>query len=162
MCEGPALMPVRILDGSARDTARAWRALKAAKPGYFCAPPMIATRILVIEDNEIERTGLVSVLGKEGFQVVGVPNGQEALDQLQTQPTDVILLDMLMPNVDGWHFLQMQQADPQLSNIPVVVVTGLAVATDDWAQELGASGLVKKPIETEQLVQKLRTLGGAA
>lgn len=123
---------------------------------------MMATRILVIEDNEIERIGLAAVLGNEGFDVVAVSGGQEGLDQLHTQPADVILLDMLMPNVDGWHFLQMQQADPQLSNIPVVVMTGLAVATDDWAQELGASGLVKKPIHTEQLVQKLRALGGAA
>jgi CheY-like chemotaxis protein len=123
---------------------------------------MMATRILVIEDNEIERIGLATVLGKEGFQVVAVPDGQKALDQLHTEPADVILLDMLMPAVDGWHFLELQQADPQLSNIPVVVVTGLAVATDDWAQELGAKGLVKKPIHTEKLVEKLRALGGAA
>ena len=120
------------------------------------------TRILIIEDNEIERIGLSAFLGNEGFEVAAVSDGQAGLDQVRDARPDVILLDMLMPAFDGWHFLRERRADPGLCRIPVLVVTGLPVATESWAEELGANGFVRKPIQTEHLVELLRQFDGPA
>jgi CheY-like chemotaxis protein len=112
--------------------------------------------ILVVEDNDIERTGLTAFLRRNGYHVVEAHNGEEALHQLDKQVPDLILLDMQMPTVDGWHFLQERRGDPELVSVPVVLVTGLANATEAWAEGVGAEGVVPKPIHTERLLETVR------
>jgi CheY-like chemotaxis protein len=112
--------------------------------------------ILVVEDNDIERTGLTTFLRGKGYHVVEAQNGEEALTQLDKQVPELILLDMQMPRVDGWHFLQERREDPELVSVPVVVVTGLANATDAWAENVGAEAVLPKPIHTERLMEKVR------
>jgi two-component system NtrC family response regulator len=82
-------------------------------------------------------------------------NGAEALRLLRAgPPPDLILLDMLMPVPDGWHFLErlrQERARP-----PVVVTTAAAIISREWAQAHGCAGLIRKPIETEQLLEEVR------
>jgi CheY-like chemotaxis protein len=112
--------------------------------------------LLVVEDNEVAREGLANVLSRHGYAVALAANGKEALDYLAGNPVpDLILLDMLMPVLDGWRFLEQLKQSGRLGTAPVVVTTG-TVLTREWAGDHGCAGFVKKPIEVEPLLEEIR------
>jgi CheY-like chemotaxis protein len=120
---------------------------------------MAGSTILVIEDNSIQREGLVIVLRQHGFTVLTVAGANEALSKLSSGPMpDLILLDMLVPapGGDGWWFLQQRQRIPALAAAPVIVTTALAVASLEWADSLGAAGLIRKPFDVDPLMAEIR------
>jgi len=113
--------------------------------------------LLVVEDNPAEREALAAVLESEGYGVVSAANGKQALERLRGTPTpDAMLLDMLMSELDGWQLLGLLRHYPAIAKIPLFIVTGLDIATDEWARSLRASGLVHKPIDLELLLRQLR------
>jgi CheY-like chemotaxis protein len=80
--------------------------------------------VLVVDDDDDLRRTLCDVLTDEGFETVGVPDGAAALAYLERSPLPAaILLDLMMPNMDGWMFRERQLGDPRLAKIPVVVMT---------------------------------------
>src|SRR6478736_4724834 len=102
-----------------------------------------AKTILVVEDNDITREGLAAVLRRAACRVATAENGQQALGVLGADPPpDLILLDMLMPVLDGWHFLDRLKRSPRKS-VPVVVTTG-TILTPEWATQHGCAGFIKK------------------
>ncbi|HEV7555297.1 MAG TPA: response regulator [Kofleriaceae bacterium] len=111
-------------------------------------------RVLVVDDDTEIRETIVEVLEDAGYCAVGVADGVEALAQLR-DPEDrwcVVLLDMMMPNMDGPTFRAEQLQDPALSPIPVVIVS----ATNDVAgaaEQLGVAAHVTKPVPLKQLVE---------
>ncbi len=112
--------------------------------------------LLVVEDNAITREGLAIVLREAGYHVVLASNGNEALDELQRHPApDLVLLDMLMPVLDGWHFLQELQRQPQGAAVSILVVTGTVLSLD-WALSHGCCGFLRKPIEPESLLGEIQ------
>jgi CheY-like chemotaxis protein len=118
--------------------------------------------ILIVDDNTIQREGLAVVLRQHGFSILSVSNGQEALDLIQQVIPDLILLDMLIPNNqgDGWWFLQRRRQTPTLASIPILITTALPIASQEWANSLGANGLIRKPIEVEPLLTAIRSCLG--
>ncbi len=112
--------------------------------------------ILVVDDNERERNGVAALLRGQGYDVATASNGQEALDVVARQRQCLILLDMLMPSGDGWWFLEQRREDREAARIPVLVITGLAIATEAWARGVNAAGLIKKPIDVDELLEKVR------
>jgi CheY-like chemotaxis protein len=117
------------------------------------APAKQAKSLLVVEDSEIERVGLTVVLQGRGYRVAAVANGQEAIQFLRgDELPDMILLDMMMPVMDGWGFLHNRRPDPRLAAIPVILMTGLGVAGNEWAASLGAYACFRKPIDPDSLV----------
>src|SRR5215208_4497205 len=82
-----------------------------------------ASRILVVEDEAIIRAFLADGLTDAGYEVETAENGADALDRLEAYAPDVVLLDLLMPVMDGWAFLRERQDDPRLSTVPVVVLS---------------------------------------
>ena len=118
--------------------------------------------LLVVEDNAIEREGLAAVLRQEGYSVISAANGKEALDRLNGGPIpDLLLLDMMMSEIDGWQLLKMLRRRPELLALPVIIVTGLGIANLEWARSVGAVGLVRKPIDLEQLKDSLARVFGS-
>jgi CheY-like chemotaxis protein len=112
--------------------------------------------VLVVEDNPLERKAIAAVLGQAGYDPVVAANGKEALERLSSNPApDVMLLDMMMSEVDGWQLLKLLRQYPALLAIPVIIVTGLGIASLEWARSLGAAGLVHKPVEVEYLKGEL-------
>lgn len=111
--------------------------------------------ILVVEDDEGPRASLGAILTAEGYEVAPAADAREALNLLATglRPA-LILLDMIGPNVDGWRFMALRRIDPELDRIPVVVMTGLTVASDEWARSLGA--VLRKPIDSARLLELVR------
>ena len=83
-------------------------------------------RILLIEDTPIVREPLARLLKDEGFQVIAAADGAEAMTHLETHVVDLILLDVLMPHMNGLTFLERLRHDPQHADIPVIAVTGVA------------------------------------
>src|SRR3982074_3818832 len=80
--------------------------------------------ILVVEDDPDIRAALTQILSDDGYAVATAANGQEAIDHLRrTSPPALILLDLMMPVMDGWQFRSHQKQDPALKSIPVVIVT---------------------------------------
>jgi CheY-like chemotaxis protein len=113
--------------------------------------------ILVAEDDAILRKGMVVLLREEGYTVATAANGKEALDYLCSQPVpDLILLDMLMPVLDGWMFMSELRQMPGCSTIPVVVVTAMTVASKEWTKALGAVDLMKKPVDEQTFLDAVR------
>ena len=86
--------------------------------------------ILCIED-EPEMIDLIRlILGRRGFDVVGAAGGKEGLEKVRQEPPDLILLDLMMPDMDGWEVYQQIKADEKTKNIPVIVVTAKAQSID--------------------------------
>ena len=106
-------------------------------------------KILVIEDDPAIRETLGEILEDEGYSVLGAANGQEALRQLQDgcRPC-LILLDLMMPVMNGWEFRTRQQADPSLDTIPVVILSG-GGNVQQSAADLNAAGYLSKPVKLE-------------
>jgi CheY-like chemotaxis protein len=112
-----------------------------------------APAILIVEDDFDIREALTQILETEGYPVAGATNGREALDYLSShQPPCVILLDLMMPVMDGWQFREAQQRDPNLSKIPVVVISADASVMQK-AASINAVGYLKKPIELDHLLE---------
>jgi len=111
-----------------------------------------ARRILVVEDDADIRETLSLILQDEGYQVGEASNGQEALDQLRHgSHADLIVLDLMMPIMDGWQFRREQERDPELAAIPVVVVSADG-SIHQKAKSIGAIDYVKKPIDLSTLL----------
>jgi two-component system response regulator MprA len=112
--------------------------------------------LLIVEDNDVAREGLAVVLRREGYRVVPTANGEQALQQLRGGPRpDLILLDMLMPVLDGWHFLSRLGREGPQPPVPVIIVTSTNL-TREWADDHGCHGFVRKPVETERLLEEVR------
>jgi adenylate cyclase len=105
-------------------------------------------RILVVDDNRLNRFKLQHDLEQQGFFVGQAQNGREALTALRSEPYDVVLLDILMPEMDGYQVLKHVKADPTLQHLPVIVIT----AVDDTESavrciEMGADDFLTKPFD---------------
>jgi CheY-like chemotaxis protein len=119
--------------------------------------PLQGKRVLVVEDNEVLREGLAVVLRRCGCAVTLAEEGGEALSLLRSGALhDLILLDMLTPGLDGWGFLDQLHRDPALATVAVLITTGLGVASREWAASLGAAGLLRKPVDTDELLGEVR------
>src|SRR5262249_33017576 len=106
--------------------------------------------ILVIEDNAVTRDAVALVLQDEGYSVIGVANGQEALLHLRhAEPPNLILLDLKMPVMNGWEFRKLQAEDPALKSIPVVILSADA-RVPQKAAALGVADFVVKPIDFDK------------
>lgn len=106
------------------------------------------TSILVVEDNAVHRATLVTSLEREGHRVVTAEDGRRGLELLRSEPFDVVLLDIVMPEVDGYQVLDQVKADPKLRHIPVIVITSVDdVGSAVRCIEMGADDLLTKPFD---------------
>ena len=109
--------------------------------------------ILIVEDDESVREALVALLEGAGHRVVEAGDGAEALARLRgAEPVGLILLDLMMPVMNGWEFREQQQKDPALSTIPVAVVSGVRNALNRRAT-LNAVEYFQKPVDLTALLQ---------
>ncbi len=112
--------------------------------------------IWIVEDDKDIRDVTIELLEMEGYQVRAFGNGREALDGFQsgTPLPSVILLDLMMPIMDGWEFRRHQLAEPKLKDIPVVVATANGSSTYH-SQAMANVDLVRKPIDVDELLATL-------
>lgn len=114
-------------------------------------PPLV----LVVDDDPDILEALAEILEVEGFESRRARNGREALEKLGPQTPDLILLDLMMPVMDGWEFAQKLRAIPDFAPPPIIVLSAdRNVAAK--AGELGAVAHLSKPFELEDLLQLVR------
>jgi CheY-like chemotaxis protein len=116
-------------------------------------------KILLVEDNEMNRDMLSRRLERRGYQVVMALDGQQGVDLARSEKPDLILLDMSLPVLDGWEAARQLKADEQTRAIPVIALTAHAMSGDrEKALESGCDDYDTKPIDLNRLLGKMETL----
>lgn len=117
------------------------------------------TKILLVEDNEMNRDMLSRRLVRNGFEIVMAVNGQEGLDLASSESPDLILLDMSLPIIDGWEAARRLKADAATAKIPVIALTAHAMVQDkEKALAAGCDDFDTKPVELPRLLEKINSL----
>ena len=115
------------------------------------------TKVLIVDDNEDNRIVLQRMLKHGGYQVVSAANGNEALERAKDVRPDLVLMDLAMPEMDGWTATARMKAEEDLEDIPVIVVTGHVTGEEILrAQKVGCHDVVSKPIDYYVLMDKLK------
>jgi two-component system nitrogen regulation response regulator NtrX len=122
------------------------------------APKAQSKLVLIVEDNEVTRESLATLLRRHGYSSRVAATVRQALEALRTEKPDLILLDMFLSGGgdDGWALLAKLRCNPDWRSIPFIIVTGMGVACDEWATSLGARAIIRKPINPNELVLKLK------
>jgi len=117
------------------------------------------SKILLVEDNEMNRDMLSRRLQKKGYEVVLAVDGEEGVTKAQSEVPALILMDMSLPGIDGWEATRRIKADPQTKGIPVIALTAHALTSDrEAALAAGCDDFDTKPVELTRLLAKIETL----
>jgi len=116
-------------------------------------------KILLVEDNEMNRDMLSRRLKRKGYDVVIAVDGAEGVSMAATVEPDLVLMDMSLPILDGWEATRQLKADPKTQEIPIIALTAHAMAGDrEKALEAGCDDYDTKPIELPRLLEKIKAL----
>jgi CheY-like chemotaxis protein len=116
-------------------------------------------KILLVEDNEMNRDMLSRRLTRNGFEVVIAVNGREGVDLAASSMPDLILMDMSLPILDGWEATRQVKANPATKAIPVIALTAHAMVADkEKALAAGCDEFDTKPVELPRLLEKIKAL----
>jgi len=119
------------------------------------------TKILLVEDNEMNRDMLSRRLQKQGYEVVLAVDGDEGLAKAQSENPALILMDMSLPGIDGWEATRRLKAAPHTQKIPIIALTAHAMTDDrDKALAAGCDDFDTKPVELPRLLSKMQALLG--
>ncbi|MFC3231432.1 response regulator transcription factor [Marinibaculum pumilum] len=121
----------------------------------------MTARVLIAEDEPNIVESLSFLLKREGLDVTAVLDGEETLRALQADAPDVVILDVMLPSMDGFSILKQIRADPRLKALRVIVLTAKGQAQDRrTAEEIGADAFITKPFSNRDVVERVRRLAG--
>jgi two-component system cell cycle response regulator DivK len=116
-------------------------------------------KILLVEDNEMNRDMLSRRLIKKGYEVVMALDGEQALEMARAEAPDLILMDISLPGLDGWEATRRLKARPETKAIPIIALTAHAMAGDrEKCLEAGCDDYDTKPVEFPRLLGKIEGL----
>ena len=118
---------------------------------------MVAPRILVVDDEPANRKLLEAILASRGYETIPATSGEEALQRLAGE-VDLVLLDIIMPGIDGLEVCRRMRSDPTTAMLPVIVVTGTALAERLHAIEAGADDFIAKPVDKDEVLARIKSL----
>jgi CheY-like chemotaxis protein len=107
----------------------------------------MAGRVLVVDDDKDIRESLADILTEEGYEVAEAANGLQALAEIEREHPDVVLLDLMMPVMDGWKTLQILRRTPRHADVPIVILSAISAP--------GAADYIQKPISLDKLLALL-------
>ena len=114
-------------------------------------------RVLVVDDDDGVRTAVADVLELEGYEVITASNGVEALEQVRTARPDAVVLDLMMPVMDGWTFMEHCRREEVCAETPVLVMSAYRNLTET-APNLGAKACIAKPFDLDVLLGAVERL----
>jgi CheY-like chemotaxis protein len=118
-------------------------------------------KVLLVEDNEMNRDMLSRRLVRRGYEVVFAVDGQQGVDLAKSARPDIILMDMSLPVIDGWEATRRVKADDATKSVPVIGLTAHAMSGDrEKAMEAGCDDYDTKPVELDRLIGKMERLLG--
>ncbi len=115
-------------------------------------------RLLIVDDVPDNLFLVRTILEEEGYEIVTSSNGQEALEIIETEPPDLVLLDVMMPVMDGYEVTRRMRAMKDLPFIPILLITAYDRANAVKGLDLGADEFIRKPIEADELLARVRSL----
>ena len=114
-------------------------------------------KILVVDDSKTELHHLSDILGKRGYTVRTAENGVEAMRRLEEEKPDLILMDVVMPGLNGFQLTRAITRDPRFADVPVIMCTSKSQETDKvWGMRQGARDYIVKPVNADELVTKIK------
>lgn len=117
------------------------------------------SKILLVEDNEMNRDMLTRRLEKRGYTVVIAVDGAAGLAQVKAEKPDLILMDMSLPVIDGWEATKLIRADPEIAGTPIIALTAHAMSSDrEKCLAVGCNDFDTKPVELPRLLGKIEEL----
>jgi len=120
-------------------------------------------RILIVDDSPTEVHVLKTMLEKNGFETLTAMSGEEGLEKARSERPDLVLMDIVMPGLNGFQATRQLTRDPETADIPVIIVTTKDQETDRiWGLRQGAKDYITKPVEERDLVAKVKAVLGAA
>jgi twitching motility two-component system response regulator PilH len=120
---------------------------------------MPVRKVLVVDDSPTERFYLSDILRKSGYAVVTAENGTDGIDKARSDHPDLILMDVVMPGLNGFQATRQLSRDPATQKIPVIMCTTKGQETDRvWGMRQGASDYMVKPIAADALLEKIKAL----
>jgi len=120
-------------------------------------------KVLLVEDNEMNRDMLARRLQRRGFEVVFALDGAQGVAMSKTELPDIVLMDMSLPVMNGWEATRAIKADATTQHIPVIALTAHSMAGDrEKAMEAGCNDYDTKPVELPRLLEKMKALGVTA
>lgn len=124
---------------------------------------MAIHKILVVDDSPTDRQFLLETLAKQGYQVVTAESGEEAIAKAKSEGPDLILMDVVMPGLNGYQATRSITRDDTTKDIPVIMCTSKGAETDKiWGMRQGAIDYLVKPIDPSQLLAKIAGIHNAA
>ena len=121
---------------------------------------MPISKVLVVDDSRTELMHLTDVLKKGGYAVRTAGNAEQALQALQAERPDLVLMDVVMPGQNGFQLTRTITRDPQYAGLPIILCTSKSQETDRvWGMRQGARDYVTKPVDARELLDKIRALG---
>lgn len=119
------------------------------------------TRILIVDDSPTQLNGLTKILAKHGYETIAAEDGAQGVAKASSEKPDIILMDVVMPNLNGFQATRQITKNPETSHIPVIMLTSKDQETDRvWAERQGASDYLTKPPNETDLLSKIKTLLG--
>ena len=120
---------------------------------------MPVKKILVVDDSPTERHFLTELLTKNGYQVITAESGEESIEKAKTESPDLVLMDVVMPGLNGFQATRTLTRDDATKHIPVIVCTSKGQETDKiWGLRQGAQDYLVKPVNSEELLSKIAAL----
>ena len=117
------------------------------------------SKILIVEDNEMNRDMLSRRLTRRGYDIIMAFDGQAGLDMMRNDSPDLVLMDMGLPVLDGWEATIQAKADDSINSIPIIALTAHALESDKQkALECGADDFDTKPVDFKRLLEKIDAL----
>jgi len=122
------------------------------------------TKILIVDDSATDQAVVEAVLKNNGYDTILANNAKEGIQKARAEKPDLILMDVVMPEMNGFQATRELSKDPETASIPIIIITSKDQETDRvWGMRQGASDYMVKPIDGEDLMAKVKTLldGGA-
>ncbi len=118
-------------------------------------------RVMVVDDSPTDVEHLRQILQRAGYQVLQATSGQDAIDMIRLERPDCVVMDVVMPGINGFQATRTLSRDPQTASIPIVVVSSKNQETDRlWALRQGAKEYVVKPVKERELIAKINSVLG--
>lgn len=119
------------------------------------------TNILIVDDSPTEIHVLRAMLEKNGYNVSSASSGEEGIEKAKAEQPDMILMDVVMPGMNGFQAARQITSSPETSNIPVIIVSTKDQETDKvWGLRQGAKDYITKPAVEKELIQKISNILG--